>query len=180
LSISDNFCPIDNWLECLSLVTPNIPSAPEVPACVWSFILCFVTPPAQTGKVFGFAEFVQAFALLVVVYTVADVRYRFRIRSAPLPLWLLTFVACGLIGLGTLMADFWYSNKFPVPTFLTEQTTFSFPSARYSCSPSWCGCGSRSFDRRASVVATASATHAPCIRTSCAARTTNFPWSPPN
>jgi hypothetical protein len=84
--------------------------------------LCFVTPPVQTAKVFGFAEFVQAFALLVVIYTVSDVRYHFRISVAPFDIWKWTFVITALIGFGTLIADFWYGNQFPVPTFLESQT----------------------------------------------------------
>ncbi len=84
--------------------------------------LCFIDGPEQTAKVFGFAEFVQAFALLVVIYTVSDVRYRFRIRVAPFDIWFWTFILTFIIGFGTLIADFWYGNHFPVPTFLKSQT----------------------------------------------------------
>ena len=91
--------------------------------------ICFVQPPVQTGKVFGFAEFVQAFALLAVVYTLSDVRYRFRVQTARLPVYALTFISCGLIGFGTLVSDFWFSNRLPTPTFLTEQTYLQAPLA---------------------------------------------------
>ena len=35
---------------------------------------------------FGFAEFIGAFALLAIVFTIADVQYRFRISVSPFPL----------------------------------------------------------------------------------------------
>jgi uncharacterized membrane protein YccC len=84
--------------------------------------LCFVTPPSPTAKVFGFAEFVQAFALLVVIYTISDVRYHFRINVAPFNIWRWTFIVTAIIGFGALTAEFWYGNQFPVPTFLESQT----------------------------------------------------------
>jgi hypothetical protein len=111
------------WLEALACVWPPAPILLESPRSVCEVTgLCFIDAPDQTAKVFGFAEFVQAFALLVVIYTVSDVRYRFRIRVAPLDIWFWTFVLTLIIGFGTLIADFWYGNHFPVPTFLKSQT----------------------------------------------------------
>ena len=46
--------------------------------------LCFVVPTdSNKGGIFGFAEFVQAFALLVLIFTVSGVRYQFRVDTAP-------------------------------------------------------------------------------------------------
>ena len=63
---------------------------------------------------FGFAEFIGAFALLAIVFTIADVRYRFRVSVAPLPLPKITFWAIGVIGFGTLAIDLWVANGWLV------------------------------------------------------------------
>ena len=88
--------------------------------------LCFVPAPSPTSKLFGFAEFVQAFALLVLIYTMSDVRYRFRAATAPLPIWPITFWLCCIIGFGTLATDLWFANGFPILSFLTNQTYWQF------------------------------------------------------
>ncbi|MBD3668024.1 MAG: hypothetical protein HUJ16_08700 [Kangiella sp.] len=71
-----------------------------------------------SGKIelnfFGFAEFIGAFALLAIVFTIADVQYRFRISISPLPLSKITFWAIGIIGLGTLLTDIWVSQGWLV------------------------------------------------------------------
>lgn len=52
--------------------------------------ICLVKQaPAPTGlltSLFGFPQFISALALLAVVYTVTDVRYRFRLAVAPVSL----------------------------------------------------------------------------------------------
>src|SRR5262249_24309846 len=68
----------------------------------------------------------QAFALLVLVYTVSDVRYRFRVETAPIPFWRMTFWICAPIGVGTLVTDFWVTRNFPVPWFLANQAYWQF------------------------------------------------------
>jgi hypothetical protein len=88
--------------------------------------LCLVSATPATNKLFGFAEFVQAFALLVLVYTMADVRYRFRAATAPVPIWAITFWFSALIGFGTLLTDLWFLNGFPIFTFLANQTYWQF------------------------------------------------------
>jgi len=81
-------------------------------------------PPSN--KIFGFAEFVQAFALLVLVYTMSDVRYRFRAATAPISIWAITFWLCGIIGFGTILTDLWFANGLPILTFLANQTYWQF------------------------------------------------------
>lgn len=49
------------------------------------------------ASIFGFAEYISALALLVIVYTIADVRYQFRIAVAPIPLFKLTFILITVI-----------------------------------------------------------------------------------
>lgn len=48
--------------------------------------ISFVPLETSAPKFFGFAEFLAGLALMVLAWTIADVRYRFRIRSAPIPL----------------------------------------------------------------------------------------------
>ena len=85
--------------------------------------VCFVAPAINSSSsIFGFAEFIAALALLVVVYTVADFRYRFRISVAPIPLFPITFICIGLIGVGTLVTDIWLHDKLPVPDIYVTQS----------------------------------------------------------
>jgi hypothetical protein len=78
-------------------------------------ILC-LTEASSNGSAsfFGFAEFIGVFALLVIVFTIADVQYRFRISVAPIPLPKITFWAIAVIGFGTLAADVWISQGWLV------------------------------------------------------------------
>ena len=82
--------------------------------CYWLF--CFV--PASTNlatKIFGFSEFLAAVALLAVVYTIADVRYKFRIAVTPGPLYATTFILIAVIGLQTLLTEIWVAEGWLVP-----------------------------------------------------------------
>ncbi|RJR41381.1 MAG: hypothetical protein C4567_09430 [Deltaproteobacteria bacterium] len=83
----------------------------------------FVTPPiGLESPIFGFATFVQALALLVIIYMITDIRYRFRLKVAPIPLLNLTFILIGVIGIGTLLTDIWFANGWPMPNFLADQS----------------------------------------------------------
>ena len=112
----------------LRLTLPNSPVTERAPQSVAATCnqellgICFVTPPTgPEPSIFGFAEFVTALALLIVVYTVSDVRYRFRIATAPIPLFRLTFVFIIIIGFGTLIGDVWFAERWPMPSFLIHQ-----------------------------------------------------------
>lgn len=83
--------------------------------------LCLVDSQSSRHAIFGFAEFVTALALLVVLYTITDVRTRFRIRIAPLPLYLLSFVALTAIGFAALFSDVWFAHGWPIPRFAADQ-----------------------------------------------------------
>ena len=78
------------------------------------FGICFV-PVEATESVFGFGEFISALALLVIVYTVTDVRYRFRLAIAPLKLFRLTYLLIAVIGFGILLTDIWSAQGWLVP-----------------------------------------------------------------
>lgn len=82
--------------------------------CYW--LLCFV-PLELPGnpKIFGFAEFIQALALLVVLYTIADTRYKFRLAITPGALYPTTFGLIAVITIQTLMTDVWLAQGWWVP-----------------------------------------------------------------
>ena len=90
-------------------------------ACYW--FLCFAPPiKSDVPRIFGFAEFISALALLVITYTLVDVRYRFRLAIAPTPLYQRTFAVIGLIGVETLLAEVWLAQGWWLPktVFLTR------------------------------------------------------------
>lgn len=51
---------------------------------------------------------------MVLAWTMADTRYRFRIRTAPIPLEIITFWVVSIIGCLTIMTDLWRANGLPV------------------------------------------------------------------
>jgi hypothetical protein len=90
---------------------------------IWS--VCFVTPTsAGDASIFRFGDFITALALLVIVYTVADVRYRFRLAIAPtiFHLYVETFVLIGVIGGAALLTDIWLVERWPVPETVITQS----------------------------------------------------------
>jgi hypothetical protein len=81
------------------------------------FGICFVQTTGS-ASLFGFKDFIAALALLIIIYTVSDIRYRFRVAVAPISLFKITYVLISLIGFGTLMTDIWISEKWLVPDSL--------------------------------------------------------------
>lgn len=82
--------------------------------CYW--LLCFVPPGANAGpKIFGFAEFIAALALLVVLYTVVDIRYKFRLAITPGALYPVTFALIAIIGVETLLTEVWLAEGWWLP-----------------------------------------------------------------
>lgn len=101
---------------------PPLAVATPSEECVRTLLgVCFVIPPESDGGIFGFAEFVQAFALLVLIFTVTGIRYQFRVETAPIRLWLLTYWASGAIGAFALLSDLWFAQRYPLPWFLASQ-----------------------------------------------------------
>lgn len=81
--------------------------------CVWFICLEPVNVDAGT-KIFGFSEFLTAVALLAILYTIVDVRYKFRIAIAPGALHTTTYVLIAIIGLQTLLTEIWVSERWLV------------------------------------------------------------------
>src|SRR3546814_9252369 len=75
--------------------------------------ICLNPPPADAGSaIFGFAEFVGALALLVLVFNSSDFLYKYRISIAPLPLYRITFIGTIVIGFGALVTDLWFADRW--------------------------------------------------------------------
>lgn len=77
--------------------------------------LCFIALDTEGDKFFGFAEFLAGLALMVLAWTLADIRYKFRIDVAPLPLKKITFWVVTFTGFATLLTDLWRSEGWYVP-----------------------------------------------------------------
>lgn len=81
--------------------------------CFWG--VCFVSLDGSGQKFFGFSEFLAGLALMVLAWTIADVRYRFRVRTAPIPLQGITFSVVATVGVLTLLTDLWRAEQWLVP-----------------------------------------------------------------
>ena len=77
--------------------------------------VCFIPLDGSGQKFFGFSEFLAGLALMVLAWTIADVRYRFRVRTAPIPLLGITFGVVAAVGVLTLLTDLWRAEQWFVP-----------------------------------------------------------------
>ena len=95
---------------------------------LFEFTLCFVPLDPDSTKLFGFPEFLTALALMILAWTISDVRYRFRIRTAPLPLQGIAFSVTAIVGTFTLLTDLWIAEQWLVPKcgFLTPSIWQAF------------------------------------------------------
>lgn len=81
--------------------------------CFWG--ICFIPLDGSQQKFFGFSEFLTGLALMVLAWTIADVRYRFRISTAPVPLIGITFSIVACVGVLALLTDLWRTEQWLVP-----------------------------------------------------------------
>jgi hypothetical protein len=77
--------------------------------------VCFIPLDSGGQKFFGFSEFLAGLALMVLAWTIADVRYRFRVQTAPVPLRGITFSVVATVGALTLLTDLWRAEQWLVP-----------------------------------------------------------------
>lgn len=84
--------------------------------------ICFSPLSVNDPKFFGFSEFLAGLALMILAWTIADVRYRFRVEVAPLPLKIITFFVVVFVGLSTILTDLWRASGWLVlsQTFITS------------------------------------------------------------
>ncbi|NKJ21961.1 hypothetical protein [Dyella sp. SG609] len=81
--------------------------------CLWA--ICFVPLDGKGPKLFGYPEFLAGLALMVLAWTIADARYRFRVMTAPLPLRRTTYFVVAIVGVLTLLTDLWRAEQWLVP-----------------------------------------------------------------
>jgi len=77
--------------------------------------VCFIPMDPNGSKLFGFSEFLAGLALMVLAWTIGDVRYRFRVQTAPIPLQGMTFSVVACLGILTLLTDLWRAQGWLVP-----------------------------------------------------------------
>lgn len=83
----------------------------ECKAQLWKF--CIIESSGSIeSSIFGFGEFITALALLVIVYTITDIRYRFRLSIAPGYLFRQSFIIIGVVGCLILGKDLWIAQKW--------------------------------------------------------------------
>ncbi len=96
--------------------------------CVRQILYVCLVEPSAGGEysVFKFADFITALALLVIVYTIWEVRYRFRLMVAPtrFHIFVEAFGLIAAIGFGTLLTDIWVSERWLVPESLITQSVW--------------------------------------------------------
>lgn len=78
-------------------------------------VVCFIPLDPSGSKFFGFSEFLAGLALMVLAWTIGDVRYHFRVQTAPIPLQRLTFSVVAIVGVLTLLTDLWRAQGWLVP-----------------------------------------------------------------
>ncbi|MBP8034821.1 MAG: hypothetical protein KAY62_00080 [Burkholderiaceae bacterium] len=79
------------------------------------FSVCFIPIDGSGQKFFGFSEFLAGLALMMLAWTNSDVRYRFRVLTAPIPLMGITFSVVATVGVLTLLTDLWRAEQWLVP-----------------------------------------------------------------
>lgn len=85
-----------------------------MPDHLWKLVK-LVPLDGSSPKFFGFSEFLAGLALMVLAWTIADFRYKFRVKTAPLPLEGLTFVVVAFVGVLSLLTDLWRAQRWRVP-----------------------------------------------------------------
>ena len=84
--------------------------------CLMDFCIELAPIDASAPKFFGFSEFLTSLALMALAWTTTDVRYRFRIECAPIPLKGITFGVVVIVGMLTLLTDLWRAEQWLAPT----------------------------------------------------------------
>jgi len=74
----------------------------------------FIPNHDSNAKVFGFSEFLTSAALLIIVFTTADTRYKFRVATVSVDLQRRAFWCLLIVGTLTLLIDIWIAEKFRV------------------------------------------------------------------
>jgi hypothetical protein len=84
--------------------------------------VCFVSPEPAQSPIFSFAQFIAGFSFLALVYSISDLRYRFRIGTARIPLGTLAYFIYGTLAVAELFTAAWFALRKPVPWFLSKES----------------------------------------------------------
>jgi len=79
-----------------------------------------ISSNSNLSDIFGFGEFVSALALLIIVYTTTNNRYKFRLSIVPFPIQKISFIILLFIGIGTLLIEVWFSKKWLIPQYISD------------------------------------------------------------
>lgn len=87
---------------------------------VWEqFRLVQAHTPAS-GSIFGLAEYLASLALFLVVTTISDFRYSYRLSLATANLRKVGFWIGLGVGVALLITDVWFANELPVPKLISN------------------------------------------------------------
>lgn len=98
----------------------------------------YFTADSSLASIFNFSTFISALAILVIVYTITDPRYKFRMSITRLPIipryfypsiYNVTFYSMLFIGFGTLITDLVNALDYQPPYFMSRsicQALFGF------------------------------------------------------
>jgi hypothetical protein len=100
----------------LLLVRPLAPSS----WLLWQQFRLVVTCPPPTENIFGLGEYLASLALFLVVMTISDFRYTYRLSLTRTNLRKAGFWISLGIGIAILVTDVWFDNCWPVPKLVSN------------------------------------------------------------
>ncbi|MBD9478504.1 hypothetical protein [Pseudoxanthomonas sp. PXM02] len=76
--------------------------------------ICTEALRSDGARLFGFAEYLAALALIVVLWTIVEPRYRLRLEVAKIDIRRAAFYVIAAVGVLTLITDLWRAQGWPV------------------------------------------------------------------
>lgn len=77
--------------------------------------VCFFHMNPAAPKIFGFSELLAGLALIVVAWTIADFRFKFRIATAPISVLRISSIVVISVSVLALLTDLWRAEAWLVP-----------------------------------------------------------------
>jgi len=93
------------------------------PIMSWSGWTSFSLVPATASShdLFGVGEYLASLALFLVVMTISDFRYAYRLALTRFDLRVLGYWLGLTVGLLILVTDIWFGNRWPIPKLLSNE-----------------------------------------------------------
>ena len=82
--------------------------------------ICLEPARYSPPTIFGISEFLSSVAILLLVISVSDFRYRFRLQLAPLGGQRGALIVTFAVGLALAVAEVWFGRGWPVPSFAND------------------------------------------------------------